>query len=87
MTTYYLFYSKDKVVDLKKHIAKYDYETPILGVHNPMLVQGAPILINVDGSYVKKSDIPGLICRKKRNHKDYNVFHWVRDYDGRVVTK
>lgn len=87
MTTYYLYYNKDKVIDLKEHIKKYNYETPILGVHNPMLAKGAPILINVDGSYIKESDIPGLIYIKKRNRKDYNIFHWVRDHDGRIITK
>lgn len=87
MRTFYLYYNKDKIIDVKQHLKKYNHETTILGVHEPKLVVGAPILINVDGSYIKQSDIPSLVCKSKKNFRPYDEYHWLRDNDGRAICK
>lgn len=87
MQIYYLYYDKDKIIDLKQHINKYNYETSILGIHEPILGKGAPILVNVDGSYVKQSDIPSLFCKSKKNYKEYDEYCWCRDNTGRVIRR
>lgn len=76
MRTFYLFYDKDKIVDIKQHMKTDNHETAILGV-----------LINVDGSYVKRSDVEKLVHKSKENHKEYDEYHWCRDNDGRVISK
>lgn len=55
----YLNYYKAEKVDRDKFFAKYD---------NPKasykLLQGAPLLVNVEGSYVQAFDIPELITNR-----------------------
>ncbi len=55
----YLRYNKDKVIDrdkfLNEHASNSGYK----------MLNGTPILVNVDGSYIKVTDIPDLLVSKK----------------------
>ena len=56
----YLRYKPDKVVDRFKFYETYSAST---GVYK--MLNGTPLLVNVDGSYVKAIDIPELIIYRK----------------------
>lgn len=56
----YLRYKLDKVVDRTKYFNTYSASTGIYKMLN-----GAPLLVNVEGSYVKAIDIPELIVYRK----------------------
>jgi hypothetical protein len=87
MTKYILYYDRNKIVDLTKFRKTYSHETQILGVHEPLMTKGTPILVNVDGSYIKMSDVQGLTYKSLKNHKPYDGWHWLRDNNGRVICK
>ena len=84
MTKYVLYYNSDYIVDLKDYYACYNYEAAIAGKHEPRLKQGAPLLQNVEGSYIRNSDIRNLTYKTYPNGKPYNEFIWLRDYNGRI---
>lgn len=85
MTTYYLYYNSDSIIDLKDYYACYNYEGKISGKHEPRLKHDAPMIINVEGSYIKYSDIRNLIYKSYPNHKSYNEYCWMRDNNGRPI--
>ena len=57
--TIYLNRSKAKTVDLKEHNQKYDSSISY------KLIKGAPILVNVEGSYVEANDLPNLVVNRR----------------------
>lgn len=85
MTKYVLYYNPALVIDIKDYFKEYNYEGKISGKREPRLKQDAPILQNVEGSYIKQSDIRKLIFRSYSNGKSYNEYVWLRDYSGRVT--
>lgn len=54
------YYKAHKEVDLKEFYKKYD---------NPRaqykLLQGAPLLVNVEGRYIEANDLPNLIVNRR----------------------
>lgn len=85
MTKYILYYDKASIVDIKKYFNEYNYEAAIAGKHEPRLKQNAPILQNVEGSYIKQADIRKLTYKTYSNHKPYNEYVWLREANGRVT--
>lgn len=55
----YLDYWKADKLDLKKYYETYDKPRS-----QYRLLQGAPLLVNVEGHYVKANDIPELIVNR-----------------------
>lgn len=59
--TVYLDYWKAELIDLRKHYETYD---------NPRsqyrLLQGAPLLVNVEGHYVRANDLPDLVVSRNK---------------------
>lgn len=59
MTIYLNYYKSHKEVDLKEFYKVYD---------NPRasykLLQGAPLLVNVEGRYIEANDLPNLIINR-----------------------
>lgn len=69
----YLDYYKAKLVDRDEFLKTYSSST---GGYK--LLRGAPLLVNVDGSYVKCMDIPELITN--RNQRVLSaVNRWLTD--------
>lgn len=85
MTKFILYYDPASIVDLKKFFNEYNYEAAISGKHDPRLKQNAPILQNVEGSYIKQSDIRKLIFRSYSNGKSYNEYVFARDSNARPI--
>ena len=84
MTKYVLYYKPEAIVDLKKYFNEFNYEAAIAGKHEPRLKDGAPLLQNVEGSYIRNSDIRNLTYKTYPNGKPYNEYVWLRDYNGRI---
>ena len=57
--TIYLRYRPDKVVDREKYLNTYSASTGY------KMLQGTPLLVSVEGSYVKANDIPELLVSRK----------------------
>jgi len=57
--TIYLNRYKAKTVDLKEYYGTYDNNRQTY-----KLLKGAPLLVNVQGSYVEANDLPKLVCNK-----------------------
>lgn len=57
--TVYLRYNKDKIINrdefLNAHTSNSGYK----------MLNGTPIIVNIDGSYIKAIDIPDLLVSKK----------------------
>ena len=85
MTKYILYYDPASIVDLKKFFNEYNYESTLAGKHEPRLKQNTPLLQNVEGSYIRNSDIRKLTYKTYSNNKEYNEYFWVRDNSGRVT--
>lgn len=60
MTVYLNMYKANKV-DLKEHNQMYDGSNL-----SYKLLQGAPLLINVEGSYINANDLPNLVVNKSQ---------------------
>lgn len=58
--TIYLDYYKANIVDLGKYYETYDSNRQTYA-----LLKGAPLLVNVQGSYVKADDLPNLVVNKR----------------------
>ena len=58
--TIYLDYYKARKVDLKAYYETYDNNRQTY-----KLLKGAPLLVNVQGSYVEANDLPKLVCNKR----------------------
>jgi len=58
--TIYLNRYKAKTVDLKEYYETYDNNRQTY-----KLLKGAPLLVNVQGSYVKADDLPKLVVNKR----------------------
>lgn len=58
--TIYLDYYKANKVDLKEYYRKYDDPKS-----SYKLLNGAPLLVNVEGHYVKANDLPDLVCNRR----------------------
>lgn len=58
--TIYLDYYKANKVDLKEHYENYDNNRQTYN-----LLKGAPLLVNVQGSYINVNDLPNLIVNKR----------------------
>lgn len=56
----YLDYYKANIVNLKEFYETYDSNRQTYA-----LLKGAPLLVNVQGSYVKANDLPNLVCNKR----------------------
>lgn len=56
----YLDYYKAKIVDLKEYYETYDSNRQTYA-----MLKGAPLLVNVQGSYVKANDLPNLVVNKR----------------------
>lgn len=67
----YLDYYKAKKIDLKDYYRNYDNTN-----FSYKLLKGAPILVNVQGSYVEANDIPKLVVNK---HFRFIVNQWVME--------
>jgi len=59
--TVYLNRYKAKTVDLKEY-----YETYESSQRSYKLLVGAPLLVNVEGSYVNANDLPNLVVNKSK---------------------
>lgn len=57
--TIYLRYRPDKVVDREKYLNTYSASTGY------KMLQGTPLLVSVEGSYIKANDIPELLVSRK----------------------
>lgn len=84
MTKFILYYDPASIVDIKEFYKEYNYESTLAGKHEPRLKQGAPLLQNVEGSYIRNSDIRNLTYKTYPNEKPYNEYIWLRDYNGRI---
>lgn len=80
MVTRILRYDPSKLVDIKEFMAKYSDSS----LHELKMLKGTPILVNVDGSYVKESDLASLTVKMWNNNSDYDILHWDRDQAGRI---
>lgn len=85
MTKYILYYDPKRLVDYKEYIKEYNFESVRVGNHEPRLMQFAPLLINVDGSYINIADLGILTCKTYPNNKPYNEYVWARDYNGQPI--
>ena len=56
----YLDYYKANIVDLKEYYETYDSNRQTYA-----LLKGAPLLVNVQGSYIKANDLPNLVVNKR----------------------
>lgn len=57
--TVYLRYNKDKIVDRFKFYNTYSAS------NGYKMLQGTPIIVNIEGSYIKANDIPELLVSRK----------------------
>jgi hypothetical protein len=58
--TIYLDYYRAKIVDLNEYYNKYDSNRTTYS-----LLKGAPLLVNVEGSYIDANALPNLVCNKR----------------------
>ena len=68
--TIYLRYKPDKVVDREKYLNTYSASTGY------KMLQGSPLLVSVEGTYVKCLDIPELLVSRKYAKK---VMNWLME--------
>lgn len=68
--TIYLRYKHDKVVDREKYLSTYSASTGY------KMLKGCPLLVNVEGSYVKANDIPSLLVSRKYAKQ---VMDWLQE--------
>lgn len=68
--TIYLRYRPDKVVDREKYLNTYSASTGY------KMLQGTPLLVSVEGSYVKANDIPELLVSRKYSKQ---VMDWLQE--------
>lgn len=57
--TIYLRYKPDKVIDREKYLNTYSGSTGY------KMLQGTPLLVSVEGTYIKANDIPSLLVSRK----------------------
>lgn len=78
----YLDYYKANIVDRDKFFKKYSLEktdvngVPFRVIQPYKMLQGTPLLVNVEGSYINANDIPELLVSRKYSKQ---VNDWLQE--------
>lgn len=66
-------HQRGSIINRQEYLDKYNLAKETEAIQPMKLLQGAPLIVNVDGTYVKLDDLPNLVC--DRRYKKY-----VNDY-------